>query len=123
MEFASVDFGVAGIQIIVINLLLTGDHAIVIALACRNLPPNQREWGVIRGDRPLSAAGRRRRRPNRRCRGGNDDYGPGRVAEWVKAQGPWLQWAAPIAGILIVIGPAYWLKRRHSDTASNEVVP
>ena len=43
------------------------------------------------------------------------------VADWVKAQGAWLQWTAPIAGILVVIGLAYWLKRRQSDTASNEV--
>ena len=33
---SSPQFWVAGFQIIVINLLLSGDNAIVIALACRD---------------------------------------------------------------------------------------
>ncbi len=49
MEISSPQFWVAGFQIIVINLLLSGDNAIVIALACRNLPPNQQRWGIILG--------------------------------------------------------------------------
>lgn len=36
-------------QIILIDILLGGDNAIVIALACRNLPPQQRKWGIIYG--------------------------------------------------------------------------
>jgi len=36
-------------QIIWIDLLLSGDNAIVIALACRALPPKQRKWGMILG--------------------------------------------------------------------------
>ena len=36
-------------QIIVINILLSGDNAMVIALACRTLPPRQRPWGMIVG--------------------------------------------------------------------------
>jgi YjbE family integral membrane protein len=36
-------------QIIVINILLSGDNAMVIALACRTLPPTQRLWGMIVG--------------------------------------------------------------------------
>ena len=51
MEFASPQFWVAGLEIIVINILLSGDNAVVIALACRNLPLKQRRlgifWGVI----------------------------------------------------------------------------
>jgi YjbE family integral membrane protein len=51
VEFASPQFWVAGLEIIVINILLSGDNAVVIALACRNLPPKQRTlgifWGVI----------------------------------------------------------------------------
>lgn len=39
----------AVIQIIVIDLLLGGDNAVVIALACRNLDPKQRTQGVIYG--------------------------------------------------------------------------
>jgi YjbE family integral membrane protein len=35
--------------IIVINLILSGDNAVVIALAVRNLPKKQRLWGIILG--------------------------------------------------------------------------
>ena len=49
MEFLSPPFWVAAFQIIVINILLSGDNAVVIALACRNLPPNQRKWGIFWG--------------------------------------------------------------------------
>jgi YjbE family integral membrane protein len=37
------------LQIIWIDLLLSGDNAIVIALACRSLPKRQRHWGVFLG--------------------------------------------------------------------------
>ena len=46
------DYGPVGVQIlkiIWINILLSGDNAIVIALACRALPPRQRFWGIILG--------------------------------------------------------------------------
>jgi YjbE family integral membrane protein len=36
-------------QIILIDILLGGDNAILIALACRNLPLEQRKWGIIWG--------------------------------------------------------------------------
>ena len=36
-------------EFIVINILLSGDNAVVIALACRALPPEQRKWGVALG--------------------------------------------------------------------------
>jgi len=36
-------------QIIFINVLLSGDNAIVIAMACRGLPQPQRRWGLIIG--------------------------------------------------------------------------
>jgi YjbE family integral membrane protein len=39
----------ASLQIIYINILLSGDNAVVIALACRDLPPRQRRWGIIWG--------------------------------------------------------------------------
>ncbi|WGY67923.1 TerC family protein [Burkholderia cepacia] len=37
------------LQIIIIDILLGGDNAVVIALACRNLPANQRLRGVVWG--------------------------------------------------------------------------
>ena len=49
MEFGTPAFWVAGLEIIVINILLSGDNAVVIALACRNLPPKQRALGIMWG--------------------------------------------------------------------------
>lgn len=43
------DFWVAVLQIILINIVLSGDNAVVIALACRNLPAQQRRIGVLWG--------------------------------------------------------------------------
>ena len=42
-------FWLAVLQIIWIDVLLSGDNAVVIALACRKLPPNQRIWGMVLG--------------------------------------------------------------------------
>ncbi|MFM6986285.1 MAG: TerC family protein [Hydrogenophaga sp.] len=50
MEFlTSPAFWVALGQIIIIDILLGGDNAVVIALACRKLPPAQRTKGIIYG--------------------------------------------------------------------------
>lgn len=50
MEFlSSPAFWVALGQIIIIDILLGGDNAVVIALACRKLPPAQRVKGIIWG--------------------------------------------------------------------------
>ncbi|MBS0246736.1 MAG: YjbE family putative metal transport protein [Proteobacteria bacterium] len=48
-QYTQPHFWVAVVQIIWINVLLSGDNAIVIALACRNLPPKQRLGGIILG--------------------------------------------------------------------------
>ncbi len=42
-------FWISVVQIIWINVLLSGDNAIVIALACRSLPPRQRMAGMVLG--------------------------------------------------------------------------
>ena len=42
-------FWVAVGKIIWINVLLSGDNALVIAMACRGLQPRQRLWGMILG--------------------------------------------------------------------------
>ena len=42
-------FWVDVFKIIVIDLLLSGDNAVVIALACRNLPQEQRKKGIMYG--------------------------------------------------------------------------
>ncbi len=48
-EFTHPAYWLAALQIIWINVLLSGDNAVVIALACRMLPPRQRLWGMILG--------------------------------------------------------------------------
>ncbi len=42
-------FWVAVLKIMWINILLSGDNAVVIAMACLGLPPRQRLWGMIFG--------------------------------------------------------------------------
>ena len=48
-EMAESAFWVAVGKIIWINVLLSGDNALVIAMACRGLEPRQRLWGMILG--------------------------------------------------------------------------
>ena len=43
------DYALSILRIIGINIILSGDNAIVIALACRSLPPRQRVVGIILG--------------------------------------------------------------------------
>ena len=45
----SLDFWFAVGQIILIDILLGGDNAVVIALACRKLPPKLRTQGIVWG--------------------------------------------------------------------------
>ncbi|MBK1680163.1 TerC family protein [Rhodocyclus tenuis] len=47
--FSAPGFWAAVLQIILIDIVLSGDNAVVIALACRNLPPEQRRLGVLWG--------------------------------------------------------------------------
>src|SRR5947207_13524169 len=42
-------FWIAVLQIIFVNIILSGDNAVVIAMACLTLPPKQRLWGMILG--------------------------------------------------------------------------
>ena len=42
-------FALQVLQIIWINVLISGDNAVVIALACRSLPPRERRIGVLLG--------------------------------------------------------------------------
>ncbi len=48
-EFLTAHFWIAVGQIIMIDILLGGDNAVVIALACRKLPPHQRVKGILWG--------------------------------------------------------------------------
>jgi YjbE family integral membrane protein len=49
MDVTSPQFWVAVLQIIAIDIVLGGDNAIVIALACRRLPEKQRNLGIFWG--------------------------------------------------------------------------
>lgn len=42
-------FWIGALQIIGVNIILSGDNAVVIALACMTLPPKQRLWGMVLG--------------------------------------------------------------------------
>jgi YjbE family integral membrane protein len=48
-EVGQTAFWVALLKIMWINILLSGDNAVVIAMACRGLPHRQRVWGMILG--------------------------------------------------------------------------
>jgi len=48
-EIGQTSFWIALIKIMWINVLLSGDNAVVIAMACIGLPPRQRLWGMILG--------------------------------------------------------------------------
>jgi YjbE family integral membrane protein len=48
-EAVSPGFWLALLEIITINIVLSGDNALVIALACRGLPPKNRRWGIALG--------------------------------------------------------------------------
>ena len=37
------------INIVIIDLILAGDNAVVIAMAVRSLPRKQRQWGIMLG--------------------------------------------------------------------------
>lgn len=47
--FGSSAFWLGVPQIVLVNVLLSGDTAVVIALACRALPARQRPWGMALG--------------------------------------------------------------------------
>lgn len=49
MDLTSPVFLLWLLQIVWIDLLLSGDNAVVIALACRSLPEKQRKWGILLG--------------------------------------------------------------------------
>lgn len=42
-------FWLAALKIIFVNVILSGDNAVVIAMACLTLPPKQRLWGMVLG--------------------------------------------------------------------------
>lgn len=48
-SFLTLEFWWAVGQIVMIDILLGGDNAVVIALACRNLPPELRRRGILWG--------------------------------------------------------------------------
>jgi len=49
MQLTFWSFWLAALKIFFINILLSGDNAVVIALAVRALPPRERFWGMVLG--------------------------------------------------------------------------
>jgi YjbE family integral membrane protein len=48
-DLAHAGFWAAVLQIVFVNILLSGDNAVVIAMACRDLPQRERVWGLVVG--------------------------------------------------------------------------
>jgi YjbE family integral membrane protein len=48
-DFTHAPFWLAAFKIIFVNIILSGDNAVVIAMACLTLPPKQRLWGMVLG--------------------------------------------------------------------------
>ena len=48
-DIVQAPFWIAAVQIIGVNIILSGDNAVVIAMACMTLPPKQRLWGMVLG--------------------------------------------------------------------------
>ena len=48
-DFTHAPFWLAALKIIFVNVILSGDNAVVIAMACLTLPPKQRLWGMVLG--------------------------------------------------------------------------
>ena len=48
-QLSSPAFWLSVLQVVWVNILLSGDNAVVIALACRGLPRRERLWGMIIG--------------------------------------------------------------------------
>lgn len=49
MDFLSASFLTALLQIMLVNIVLSGDNAVVIALAARNLPPQHQKRAILWG--------------------------------------------------------------------------
>lgn len=49
MDFSNPQFWIALMQIVAIDIVLGGDNAVVIGLACRRLPEHQRKLGILWG--------------------------------------------------------------------------
>jgi predicted tellurium resistance membrane protein TerC len=49
MDLSSPQFWIAVLQIILIDIVLSGDNAVVIGLACCNLPPRQHRRSSFAG--------------------------------------------------------------------------
>ena len=49
MDFSNPSFWLAILQIVAIDIVLGGDNAVVIGLACRRLPERERKLGILWG--------------------------------------------------------------------------
>ena len=56
MDGQDMHFLLSGLSIVLIDLLLAGDNALVIALAVRSLPARERRIGIV-GAQPLPGPG------------------------------------------------------------------
>ena len=101
MEITSAAFWIALIQIIWVNILLSGDNAVVIALAARSLPEHQQKKAIVVGS--VAAIAMRI------------------VLTLVAAQLLLLPWLKTVGALLLVyIGVSLLMPEKEDDGAGNE---
>jgi predicted tellurium resistance membrane protein TerC len=91
---SSADFWIGLFEIVWSNTVLSGDNAVVIALAARTLPPEQQKKAVFFGS------------------------GASVVLRDVASAHPWLHYFSAAAGAVLVIGLGKSLQRRHAGPES-----
>src|SRR5437899_295424 len=98
----SAEFWVGLIKIIGVNIILSGDNAVVIALAARSLPPKQQTQAIIWGSGAAIVM---------------------RIILTLFAVAlltlPWLQLAGGV-GVAIVVALGKWLAKRHEAASATQ---
>jgi predicted tellurium resistance membrane protein TerC len=110
MDFASIsDLLSALFEIAAINILLSGDNAVVIALACRGLPPHQQRKAFLLGSALITRL--MTRFPLLVTLGaallgyvaGEMAVGDPSIKAWIAGHAPALDTIIPVAGALTVV--------------------
>src|SRR5204862_279522 len=126
-DMAHGPFWIGVLQIIFVNIILSGDNAVVIAMACLTLPPKQRLWGMVLG---AGVAVLERYRVL--------VWGGGALLGWIAGDvmvndvvlNGWFSapvlhqlhvWGGPVGGI-IVVGMGYILVGRHRRLILDEIL-
>jgi hypothetical protein len=137
MTFTDATFWVALLQIIGVNIVLSGDNAVVIALAARSLPPKQQKQAVLWGSGAavimrivLTVVAVQLLTMKFMARwpiiitiggallgwvAGEMAIGDPAMKDWVDANAAWLHYGAPILGTAIVVAIGKWMASRSAE--------